>query len=111
MSEEKLVELKRELKEGLQLWFGNEPETLKKLQVIINDCERRIKRRVKPSSDLELYEKYFDVLFDMVKMDYQLLGTEGELNRKVNGIENTFSSVRPSDEILSKIPQFIGVRK
>lgn len=112
MSEQKNEQqLKRELLENLQLWFGNEPDKVKKLQILIDDCERRINRRVKPSSILELYENYFDVLFDMVKMDFQLLGTEGELSRDVNGIKNSFSSVRPSDEILSKIPQFIGVRK
>lgn len=111
MSENKLEEVKRELIVALELWFGSEVETAKKLQILVEDCERRLKRRVKPSSILELYEKYFDVLFDMVKMDYQLLGTEGELSRDVNGIKNTFSSVRPSDEILSKIPQNIGVKR
>lgn len=111
MSENKLEEVKRELLVALELWFGSEVETTKKLQILVEDCERRLKRRVKPSSILELYDKYFDVLFDMVKIDYQLLGTEGELSRDVNGIKNTFSSVRPSDEILSKIPQNIGVRR
>ena len=99
------------LMDNLQLLFGKEPEIQKKLQILITDCEFRIKRRVKPSSTLKIYENYYDVLFDMVKVDYQLLGTEGELSREVNGVKSTFSSVRPSDEILSTIPLFIGVRK
>lgn len=108
-NEKTLEQLKDYLKSSLQEMLDLEDD--KKLNIIILDCEMRLKRRVKPSSILELYEKYFDVLFDMAKMDYQLLGTEGELSRDVNGIKNTFSSVRPSDEILSKIPQNIGVKR
>lgn len=110
-NEKTLEEYRRELRLALQEMFGNEAGTANIINVIITDCEMRLKRRVKPSSIINLYEDYFDVLYAMSKMDYQALGTEGELSRDVNGTKNTFSSVRPSDEILSKIPLYIGVRK
>lgn len=108
-NEQTLQQLKDTLKSSLQEMLDLEEDN--KLNIIILDCEMRLKRRVKPSSMLELYEKYFDVLYAMAKLDYQALGTEGELSRDVNGTKNTFSSIRPSDEVLSKIPLNIGVRK
>ena len=103
-----LASYQRELQEDLTIYYGKDSETLQKLKIITKNCETRISRRIKASDLLEVYEKYYSELFEMIKLDYNDIGSEGEIDRTVGDIQTSKSWVRPSDIVLSTIPQCIS---
>lgn len=108
--QEEYSKLRSDLNVKMQVFFGSEPKVVNALDDIIINCEYRIKRRIKASSISTIYENYYDVLYSMVKIDYERLGVESELIRDNNGIKTQVSHIRPSDEILSQIPLNIGAK-
>jgi hypothetical protein len=108
--QEEYSKLRSDLNVKMQGFFGSEPKVVNALDDIIINCEYRIKRRIKASSISTIYENYYDVLYSMVKIDYERLGVESELIRDNNGIKTQVGHIRPSDEILSQIPLNIGAK-
>lgn len=104
----KSVEVYRDhLLTELQVIYGNEPNTARKLKALIENAESRVARRIKDKTLVRVYSKYYDIVYQMVKIDYNELGAEGEIERDANGISFKHTTSRPSDEILSTIPQVL----
>lgn len=104
----KSVEVYRDhLLTELQVIYGNEPNTARKLKALIENAESRVARRIKDKTLVRVYSKYYDIVYQMVKIDYNELGAEGEIERNANGITFKHTTSRPSDEILSTIPQVL----
>lgn len=98
---------RKQLREQMSNTFGNDKDIVNKMNIIITNCESRIKRHRKCSC-LSVYEKYYDIIYQMVLCDLNEDGAEGELSRSSNGISTTKAISRASDEVLSKLPQVIG---
>lgn len=104
----KSVEVYRDkLLTDLKVIYGNEPNTERKLNALIENAESRVARRIKDKTLVRVYSKYYDIVYQMVKIDYNELGAEGEIERDANGISFKHTTSRPSDEILSTIPQVL----
>lgn len=105
--EKTIEEYRTQLRDDLIVVYGNEPRTIKMLNRLIDNCEKRIAQRIKNSTCLLVYTRYYDVIFQMVKCDFNEIGVEGERSRNANGISFTKEISRASDEVLSKIPLVI----
>lgn len=104
----KSVEVYRDhLLTELKVLYGSEPNTERKLNALIENAESRVARRIKDKTLVRVYSKYYDIVYQMVKIDYNELGAEGEIERNANGITFKHTTSRPSDEILSTIPQVL----
>lgn len=92
---------------SLQIIYGKNKNTIEILNSLIENAEYRIARRIKDDTHLLVYKKYIDVIYQMVKLDYNELGAEGEISRDANGVSFKHTTSRPSNEILATIPQVL----
>lgn len=110
MSEENEIQLenyRNKVVEKLTRIYDDSEKTRLILKDLVENAEFRIARRRKDKTHLSVYETFEDVLYQMVKIDYNEIGAEGEVSRNANGISISHTTSRPSDEILTTIPQVL----